>query len=1105
MSRPKYKLTFAAVAAMVACFVSLPAAAAMVWTNDFETAAGFVGVGEDQFAVLEYTNNAPGVSAEYPFASFGSKYLSVDTGESAITNTFTSQSSSTYFDSWVKFSPMYGDADDCPNSKFRIYLDAATSNLCVISGTSANDTTPVTNVLTRTLEPDTWGRLTINAIKGSSAFSFQVRLNGDLLTTGSADTFYSLTSDLTLSQVIVSGAGALDNFAIRTTDPFIASGDKAATVGEESYYSLDQALSEANGATISLDGNHAAVGVSVPGTYVVDAGSYTFGGLFGLGGAAVSSSPSGSVTTYTVTAPVAIWDGAASACNFSTLTRTCGDTTYTMTVNDANATVNGANDYITIGSENQKWTVKITANKEGAFGSASASGFTLIAKAAKAGTSAGSNRAVLNYYTTDSQASVAFAQSSGGGAFPMVNEAAWSASATAANTLLSDGTVQTLALTYGSASGGTRLYVDGSLKWSNSGSTGFTGVPDGITLGGVPIDNSNKLFALCGMKVYAVAVFKTKLTDEQVAAYEFPSEISPSIDLDAMMSVSENTSVSTINSVLGGKSEIWLMVSDGVTITGDTTFNASTVHFHSKGEVVVCPPSGNTATFDFANTAKPVVAYNGTCPSKSGDKFTAATVPNFVTDSSSWTGTVWIKNYAGITGNNFLPNNYGNAASTLRLTGISGWIWSATSNNTIAPAVELYDEGGSYGLCLSDGYSYGGNNLDNFTILSELKGTGTLVAYNKAPYVLLNVRKWDGFSGTLSLTNKIVCFGSEIPASSAFTSENGGRNGGLVWVASDATLDIPSSWYLGNSTSFGNVVVEGTLSYASLAKLSASAKVVLRDEGKINVPGTATAADFAKDFAKVSGTGTLLLTPSSSSSWIGLPTNNLSTALGVEITQGSLVVPPDAGNTSHATNVVEIGSLSGSGTIQGNYGDYYAYRKLRIIQSTNTVWSGTVNADGYNRLYEFAVAPGASAGTLTISGNNSNKDTMLTVESGAKVDITGTWKGATTVAGTLGGTGTVTGNLTLADGATLKASAPSVSGNLTATGAIALELPAGALDGGSCTLLSVGGTADLSGATFTATVDGVSVDMSRYEVKAVNGQLLLQLIPVKRGTGLLLF
>jgi len=248
-----------------------------------------------------------------------------------------------------------------------------------------------------------------------------------------------------------------------------------------------------------------------------------------------------------------------------------------------------------------------------------------------------------------------------------------------------------------------------------------------------------------------------------------------------------------------------------------------------------------------------------------------------------------------------------------------------------------------------------------------------------------------------------------------------------------------------------------------------------------------------------------LLTPSSSSSWIGLPTNNLSTALGVEITQGSLVVPPDAGNTSHATNVVEIGSLSGSGTIQGNYGDYYAYRKLRIIQSTNTVWSGTVNADGYNRLYEFAVAPGASAGTLTISGNNSNKDTMLTVESGAKVDITGTWKGATTVAGTLGGTGTVTGNLTLADGATLKASAPSVSGNLTATGAIALELPAGALDGGSCTLLSVGGTADLSGATFTATVDGVSVDMSRYEVKAVNGQLLLQLIPVKRGTGLLLF
>ena len=119
----------------------------------------------------------------------------------------------------------------------------------------------------------------------------------------------------------------------------------------------------------------------------------------------------------------------------------------------------------------------------------------------------------------------------------------------------------------------------------------------------------------------------------------------------------------------------------------------------------------------------------------------------------------------------------------------------------------------------------------------------------------------------------------------------------------------------------------------------------------------------------------------------------------------------------------------------------------------------------------------------------------MVVESDGQVNLTGTWVGPVTVNGTFGGTGAITGNLTLADGATLKASAPSVSGNLTATGAIALELPAGALDGGSCALLSVGGTTDLSGATFTATVGGSPVDMARYEVKAVNGSLVLRLVP----------
>ena len=75
--------------------------------------------------------------------------------------------------------------------------------------------------------------------------------------------------------------------------------------------------------------------------------------------------------------------------------------------------------------------------------------------------------------------------------------------------------------------------------------------------------------------------------------------------------------------------------------------------------------------------------------------------------------------------------------------------------------------------------------------------------------------------------------------------------------------------------------------------------------------------------------------------------------------------------------------------------------------------------DYYDRFKGFIVAPGVSgAGTLTRSGTQP-QSRVLTVEAGAKVNLTGTWVGPVTVAGTLGGTGTITGDLTLSDGAEL--------------------------------------------------------------------------------------
>ena len=64
------------------------------------------------------------------------------------------------------------------------------------------------------------------------------------------------------------------------------------------------------------------------------------------------------------------------------------------------------------------------------------------------------------------------------------------------------------------------------------------------------------------------------------------------------------------------------------------------------------------------------------------------------------------------------------------------------------------------------------------------------------------------------------------------------------------------------------------------------------------------------------------------------------------------------------------------------------------------------------------------------------------------MNLTGTWVGATTVAGTLGGTGEVTGNLTLSDGATIKVDDKddllTVSGNFTTAAGttVKIDLPA---------------------------------------------------------------
>lgn len=561
-----------------------------------------------------------------------------------------------------------------------------------------------------------------------------------------------------------------------------------------------------------------------------------------------------------------------------------------------------------------------------------------------------------------------------------------------------------------------------------------------------------------GLVIEKVAIFAGEYyTAADVAEYEFPSEVTYKSDVN----------VSTINTDHLNESEIDVYLASGVTVTGDTTFTATKVNFHCSGSFTLVPPSGNTAVFDFSNvTGSPIIAYTGAFPSVGGTTFTANSIPTFVTESTQWTGTIWIKNVNAV---NFTPNNFGNANSTVRLSGV--WGHFADGSVSCAPAIELVNDSYQYGLYLNNGYSRNEGNPSRYITMSKLKGNGALWTGASADNVLLNVRDGSDYTGSIQLVNKIIVFGSTVPSLSDFNISGG------IYVGSDATVTLSVQW-----RADGGIYVAGTLKADSVDKLRAAdtannipaTRVVTYDSGTFVLTNTSNVNDTDTDYSKITGTGTLKY--ESANNWRTVSTSNFPTDMIVQNELGDGLILKNTGAT------YTIGSLSGSKKIRTDWdqGD----RNLRILQAKDTTYSGLFDP-AIDRMGTVTVAPGTStAGTLTLTGEQTANNNLV-VESGAKVNLTGTWVGATTVAGTLGGMGTITGNLTLSDGATLDATGGTltVSGNVTASsGTITVELPAGM--GAGMKFLNVTGTATL-GAKFVVNVGGEKVSLK--VVKTADG------------------
>ena len=506
-----------------------------------------------------------------------------------------------------------------------------------------------------------------------------------------------------------------------------------------------------------------------------------------------------------------------------------------------------------------------------------------------------------------------------------------------------------------------------------------------IVLGG---DESGKAYNGAGFKIEEVALFVDEFyTAEDVADYEFPPDLS--------MFRSDLT-VTEVNAIFGTEPEITLRLADGVTVTGDTNFNASIVHFVCDGSFNLKPPANNEATFDFYEvTGRPVLIYDA-LPAVSGTKFTSTVIPSFVTDPTQWTGTIYI---SSATVTDFTSNPYGNESSVVRLGNVSGWL-RAPGNYAFTNTVPVEIAGV---LTINNGNSANDSNPNKCAVFKKLSGSGWISTDSGAAGVVIVIQDASEFTGSLGLSSgKYIVFGETMPDYATLTN----TTVGTIFVMPGVKVTNRGFWW-----ATGGIKVDGELSAPNRADyFGGGTTITTSDTGVLEITrsDSPSADDGGTDYSRVTGTGTIRF----AGEGFTVISQSIPTSLTFAAEKANGSVVPVAGAT--------IGSLTGSKGFRSDWGTTGAGgRYLTIKQSKDTIWDGSICVGGAHRLTGVIVDPGAnSTGTLTMTAIQTTSS-PLTVN--GSVNLTGTWVGPTTVNGTLSGTGTVNGELTLADGSTLVA------------------------------------------------------------------------------------
>ena len=216
--------------------------------------------------------------------------------------------------------------------------------------------------------------------------------------------------------------------------------------------------------------------------------------------------------------------------------------------------------------------------------------------------------------------------------------------------------------------------------------------------------------------------------------------------------------------------------------------------------------------------------------------------------NADWNGTVSITNATGV--GNFNLNNYGNAYSTVRLSGVAGWLSMGTTFN---PTLLLEDTAGSSALNVTDGSS------NKEYVFSSVRGNGTFERggtkfAGAVTYTFQgDVSGWKGnFLNNFGQTT-LVFRGSATEINLASITHNAGYAMNLNFTgagatvvnspirstaggAIDMTIDNAGGVTFAKNAAISSLTVNGAMTVASGAQMSVSGAASLN--GTVTVNGT---------------------------------------------------------------------------------------------------------------------------------------------------------------------------------------------------------------------------------------------------------------------------